>query len=49
MICKEITFYLAEDVKNDAGNLNKGMITCLELFHQTKIYKGGGAGKKKEK
>ena len=33
MICKEITFYLAEDVKNDADNLNKGMITCLELFH----------------
>lgn len=46
MICKEIKFYLAEDVKNDAGNLNKGMITCLELFHQTKIYKGGTSKKK---
>lgn len=33
MICKEIKFYLAENVKNDAGNLNKNMTVCLELLH----------------
>lgn len=32
MICKEIKFYLAEDVKNDAGNLNKGMITMFRII-----------------
>ena len=41
MICKEIKFQLAENVKNDAGNLNKNMTICLELLHQTKMYKGG--------
>lgn len=39
MIYKEIKFYLAENVNNNnVGNLNKNM-TCLELFHQTKMYK----------
>lgn len=32
-------FYLTENV-NDAGNMDENM-TGLELFHQTKMYKGG--------
>lgn len=41
MIFKEIKFYLAENVKNDVGNLNKNMTTCLELFLQTNMANGG--------
>lgn len=38
MIYKELKFYLAENVNNNVGNLNKNII-CLELFYQTKMYR----------
>lgn len=41
MIFKEIKFYLAENVKNDVGNLNKNMTAYLELFLQTNMANGG--------
>lgn len=40
MTCKEIKFYLAENINNGVGNLNKSM-TCLILLPQTMMYKGG--------
>lgn len=44
MTYKETKFYLAENVNNAVGNLDKNM-TYLELFHQTKMCKGGGQKK----
>lgn len=40
MICKEIKFYLAENINNGVGNLNTST-TCLIVLPPTMMYKGG--------
>lgn len=40
MICKEIQFYLAENINNGVGNLNTST-TCLIVLPQTMMYNGG--------
>lgn len=47
-ICKEIKFYLAENINNGVGNLNTST-TCLILLPQTMMYKGGDKRMQKRK